>query len=105
MSSTFAPSQSRHIPRTRSSFSTLQRITQPWLLLCLVLLALAAPSRAWAQKLEPIPALSFSTTFGNGYGDHTIIRGTRGTLYSPGGEGSPQWWYVPSPRRSRSGVT
>ena len=34
---------------------------------------------------------SYSTTFGNGYGDHTIIRGTRGTLYSPGGEGSPQW--------------
>src|SRR5438552_3597073 len=38
---------------------------------------------------------SYSTTFGNGYGDHTIIRGTRGTLYSPGGEGSPQWWYQP----------
>jgi predicted dehydrogenase len=35
---------------------------------------------------------SYSTTFGNGYGDHTIIRGTKGTLYSPGGEGSPQWW-------------
>ncbi|MBI4876364.1 MAG: Gfo/Idh/MocA family oxidoreductase [Acidobacteria bacterium] len=38
---------------------------------------------------------SYSTTFGSGYGDHTILRGTRGTLYSPGGEGSPQWWYVP----------
>ncbi|MCZ2154673.1 MAG: Gfo/Idh/MocA family oxidoreductase [Bryobacterales bacterium] len=38
---------------------------------------------------------SYSTTFGNAYGDHSIIRGTRGTLYSPGGEGSPQWWYVP----------
>jgi predicted dehydrogenase len=38
---------------------------------------------------------TYSTTFGNHYGDHTIIRGTRGTLYSPGGEGSPQWWYVP----------
>ena len=37
---------------------------------------------------------SYSTTFGNGYGDHTIIRGTHGTLYSPGGEGSPQWWFV-----------
>ncbi len=37
---------------------------------------------------------SYSTTFGNGYGDHTIIRGTRGTLYSPGGEGSPQWWFA-----------
>ncbi len=41
---------------------------------------------------------TYSTTFGNGYGDHTIIRGTRGTLYSPGGEGSPQWWFVPEPR-------
>ncbi|MEX2304460.1 MAG: Gfo/Idh/MocA family oxidoreductase [Bryobacterales bacterium] len=38
---------------------------------------------------------SYGTTFGNGYGDHTIIRGTRGTLYSPGGEGSPQWWFLP----------
>ena len=38
---------------------------------------------------------SYSTTFGNGYGDHTIIRGTRGTLYSPGGEGCPQWWFLP----------
>ena len=41
---------------------------------------------------------SYSTTFGNGYGDHTIIRGTRGTLYSPGGEGSPQWWFLPETR-------
>jgi predicted dehydrogenase len=41
---------------------------------------------------------SYSTTFGSGYGDHTIIRGTRGTLYSPGGEGSPQWWYLPETR-------
>ena len=36
----------------------------PWAFLCLVLLALAAPSSLQAQKLEPIPALSFSTTFG-----------------------------------------
>ena len=41
---------------------------------------------------------SYSTTFGNGYGDHTIIRGTRGTLYSPGGEGCPQWWFEPETR-------
>lgn len=41
---------------------------------------------------------SYSTTFGNGFGDHTIIRGTRGTLYSPGGEGSPQWWFQPETR-------
>jgi predicted dehydrogenase len=42
---------------------------------------------------------SFGTTFGNAYGDHTILRGTRGTLYSPGGEGSPQWWYLPEASR------
>lgn len=38
---------------------------------------------------------TYSTTFGNAYGDHTIIRGTKGTLYSPGGEGSPQFFYLP----------
>ena len=36
----------------------------------------------------------YGTTFGNAYGDHTIIRGTQGTVYSPGGEGSPQWWFL-----------
>jgi predicted dehydrogenase len=41
---------------------------------------------------------TYSTTFGSGYGDHTMIRGTRGTLYSPGGEGSPQWWFIPETR-------
>jgi predicted dehydrogenase len=41
---------------------------------------------------------TFSTTFGSGYGDHTMIRGTKGTLYSPGGEGSPQWWFIPERR-------
>jgi predicted dehydrogenase len=41
---------------------------------------------------------TFSTTFGSGYGNHTMIRGTRGTLYSPGGEGSPQWWFIPETR-------
>lgn len=41
---------------------------------------------------------TYSTTFGNAYGDHTIIRGTKGTLYSPGGEGSPQWWFLPETR-------
>jgi predicted dehydrogenase len=41
---------------------------------------------------------TFTTTFGNAYGDHTIIRGTKGTLYSPGGEGSPQWWFLPETR-------
>lgn len=41
---------------------------------------------------------TFCTTFGCAYGDHTMIRGTRGTLYSPGGEGSPQWWFIAEPR-------
>jgi hypothetical protein len=41
---------------------------------------------------------SYSTTFGNGYGDCTVIRGTKGTLYSPGGEGSPQWWRLSEPK-------
>lgn len=41
---------------------------------------------------------SYSTTFGSAYGDHTIIQGTRGTLYSPGGEGCPQWWFLPETR-------
>lgn len=41
---------------------------------------------------------TFSTTFGCAFGDHTMIRGTRGTLYSPGGEGSPQWWFIAEPR-------
>ena len=38
---------------------------------------------------------SYSSSYGNSYGDHTIIRGEEGTLYSLGGEGSPQWWYLP----------
>jgi hypothetical protein len=41
---------------------------------------------------------TYSTTFGSAYGDHTIIRGTRGTLYSPGGEGSPQFFFMGEPR-------
>jgi predicted dehydrogenase len=38
---------------------------------------------------------SFGMTLGSGFGDHSMIRGTHGTLYSPGGEGSPQWWFTP----------
>ena len=41
---------------------------------------------------------SYSSSYGNAHGDHTVIRGTEGTLYSPGGEGSPQWWYLPETR-------
>jgi predicted dehydrogenase len=45
--------------------------------------------------LDKAVQYTYSTTFGNSYGDRTIIRGTKGTLYSPGGEGSPQWWFLP----------
>ena len=38
---------------------------------------------------------SYCSSYGNYYGDHTIIRGTEGTLYSPGGEGSPLWYFKP----------
>ena len=41
---------------------------------------------------------SYSSSYGNYYGDHTIIRGTEGTLYSPGGEGSPRWYFLPEKR-------
>ncbi|MGC2636393.1 MAG: chitobiase/beta-hexosaminidase C-terminal domain-containing protein [Acidobacteriaceae bacterium] len=53
---------------TRASFSrSLKSATwkfRPWLLLCITLGVLAVPSGLRAQQLEPIPALSFSTTFG-----------------------------------------
>jgi len=45
---------------------------------------------------------TYGTTFGNDYGDHTIIRGTDGTLASPGGEGSPQWWFTPQVRNAKA---
>ncbi len=41
---------------------------------------------------------SYSSSYGNAHGDHTVIRGTEGTLYSPGGEGSPRWYLVPEAR-------
>jgi predicted dehydrogenase len=41
---------------------------------------------------------SYASSYGNSHGDHTIIRGTEGTLYSPGGEGSPRWYFVPETR-------
>jgi len=47
-----------------SSFTAAKVSLHPWLLLCMVVCVLATPFRMWAQKLEPIPALSFSTTFG-----------------------------------------
>jgi predicted dehydrogenase len=41
---------------------------------------------------------SYASSYGNSHGDHTIIRGTEGTLYSPGGEGSPRWYFAPETR-------
>jgi len=38
---------------------------------------------------------SYCSSYGNSHGDHTVIRGSHGTLYSPGGEGSPRWYFVP----------
>jgi predicted dehydrogenase len=37
----------------------------------------------------------YGSCYANRYGSTTIIRGTHGTLYAVGGEGSPQWWYAP----------
>ena len=37
----------------------------------------------------------YGSCYANSHGNTTIIRGTRGTLYAVGGEGSPQWWYAP----------
>jgi predicted dehydrogenase len=37
----------------------------------------------------------YSSCYGNIHGSTTVIRGTLGTLYAVGGEGSPQWWYAP----------
>ena len=45
-----------------------------------------------SKFLDKQAQYTYSTTFGNSYGDHSIIRGTKGTLYSPGGEGS-RWKY------------
>jgi predicted dehydrogenase len=38
---------------------------------------------------------SYSSTYGNRFGDHTCIRGKEGTLYAQGGEGSPRWFFIP----------
>ncbi len=38
---------------------------------------------------------SYSSTYGNRYGDYTCIRGKKGTLYAQGGEGCPRWFYIP----------
>jgi predicted dehydrogenase len=38
---------------------------------------------------------SYSSTYGNRFGDYTCIRGKEGTLYAQGGEGCPRWFFIP----------
>lgn len=38
---------------------------------------------------------SYSSSYASKFGDHTIIRGKNGTLFSHGGEGSPRWFFIP----------
>ena len=38
---------------------------------------------------------SYSSSYANKFGDHTVIRGKDGTLFSHGGEGSPRWFFIP----------
>jgi predicted dehydrogenase len=38
---------------------------------------------------------SYSSHYASKFGDHTIIRGKNGTLFSHGGEGSPRWFFIP----------
>lgn len=44
---------------------------------------------------------SYSSTYGNRFGDHTCIRGKEATLFSDGGEGSPRWFLVPERKKER----
>jgi len=38
---------------------------------------------------------SYSSSYANKFGDYTCIRGTDGTLFAQGGEGSPRWFFIP----------
>jgi predicted dehydrogenase len=37
----------------------------------------------------------YGSCYANIHGNTTVIRGTQGTVYAVGGEGSPQWWFAP----------
>lgn len=37
----------------------------------------------------------YSSSYGNKFGDNSIIRGKEETLYAHGGEGSPRWFFIP----------
>jgi predicted dehydrogenase len=38
---------------------------------------------------------SYSSTYGNLFGDYNCIRGKEGTLFAQGGEGAPRWFFIP----------
>ncbi len=38
---------------------------------------------------------SYNSTYGNLFGDYSVIRGKEATLFSDGGEGSPRWFLIP----------
>jgi hypothetical protein len=40
---------------------------------------------------EPKILYSYSSSYANRFGDHSLIRGKEATLYAHGGEGSPRW--------------
>jgi len=44
---------------------------------------------------------SYTSTYGNRFGDYSSIRGKEGTLFSDGGEGSPRWFFIPERYQDR----
>jgi predicted dehydrogenase len=38
---------------------------------------------------------SYSSSYANKFGDHTVIRGKEGTLYAHAGESGPRWFFIP----------
>jgi predicted dehydrogenase len=38
---------------------------------------------------------SYSSSYANKFGDHTVIRGKEGTLYAHAGESGPRWFLIP----------
>lgn len=49
-----------------------------------------------ASTFEDLGVLyKYGSCYASNFGSRTVIHGDRGTLFAIGGEGSPQWWYVP----------
>jgi len=46
---------------------------------------------------------SYSSSYANEFGDYTIIRGKKGTLFAHGGEGSARWFFIPEHQRLPGG--